>query len=242
MLENLAVIQSFYREAFQFYDPKREPPVIAVEFYSYVGINHTIRVRGGAVFVRIAEICRQMPADAHKALAFLLVAKLFRRRAAPRAREIYANFIKSREMREAAMQNKKLKGRKIINSPRGDVYDLEEIFADLNRKYFKNSLPKPILGWSARKTYRVLGHHDATHEAIVISRSLDDRQVPRYVVEFVVFHEMLHIFHPTEHRNGRRYNHTPQFRRDERKFAHFDEADSWIERSAKQLKRKAAQK
>lgn len=242
MSEKLEEINRFYREAFQFYDPKRDVPEIAVEFYPYIGINHTIRVRDGAVFVRIAEICREMPESAQKALAYILVAKLFRRKVSPQAREIYSNFVKRAEIRETATQNKKTKGRKIITSARGDVYDLEEIFDRLNRTYFKNSLPKPVLSWSARKTYRILGHHDATHETVVVSRSLDDRKVPQYVVEFVVFHEMLHIFHPTEHRGGRRYNHTPRFRRDERKFAYFEEAESWIERSAKHLKRKAREK
>jgi hypothetical protein len=242
MSDNLEQIKNFYVEAFQFYNPKHAAPEIAVEFYPYIGINHTIRVRNGAVFVRIAEICREMPESAQKALAYILVAKLFRRKISPRTREIYTNFVKRREIRETAAQNKKSKGRKIIAPARGDVYDLEEIFDRLNKTYFKNSLPKPGLGWSARKTYRILGHHDATHETIVVSRSLDDRKVPRYVVEFVVFHEMLHIFHPTEHRGGRRYNHTPKFRRDEKKFAYFEEAESWIERSAKHLKRKAGKK
>lgn len=239
MPEKIEEIKRFYCEAFQFYDPKRQAPEIAVEFYPYIGINHTIRVRSGAIFVRIAEICREMPPAPHKALAYILVAKLFRRKVSPQTREIYTNFVKRPEIRETATQNKKSKGRKIIASARGEIYDLEEIFDRLNRTYFKNSLPKPDLGWSARKTYRVLGHHDATHETVVVSRSLDDRKVPPYVVEFVVFHEMLHIFHPTEHRGGRRYNHTPRFRRDEKKFAHFDEAESWIERNAKQLKRNA---
>ncbi|MDQ3322905.1 MAG: M48 family peptidase, partial [Acidobacteriota bacterium] len=84
-----------------------------------------------------------------------------------------------------------------------------------------------------------LGHHDAAHETIVVSRSLDGGKVPKYVVEFVVYHEMLHIFHPTVHRSGRRYNHTPAFRRDERQFAYFEEAENWIERNVKNLKRQA---
>ncbi|HXH70477.1 MAG TPA: hypothetical protein VNI60_09125, partial [Pyrinomonadaceae bacterium] len=64
-------------------------------------------------------------------------------------------------------------------------------------------------------------------------------KVPKFVVEFVVFHEMLHIFHPTTLRNGRRYNHTAQFRHDERKFAYFEEAENWIKRNVKNLKRRA---
>jgi len=99
-----------------------------------------------------------------------------------------------------------------------------------------------VLTWSARKTYRILGHHDATHDTVVVSKSLDDASVPAFVVEYIVFHEMLHIAHPTRHVNGRRYNHTPAFRLDERKFLYFEEAERWIERSVRRLKRNARKK
>jgi len=239
MTENISQIKSFYEEAFHAFDPKRQMPEIEVRFYPYIGINHTIRVRCGNVFVRLAEICREMPLNAQKALAYILVAKLLRKKVPPAAREVYSNFIKTREIREKATENKKARGRKIITSAQGDFYDLDEIFDALNQTYFKNSLQKPVLTWSARQTYRILGHHDSTHETVVISRSLDDEKVPKFVVEYVVFHEMLHIFHPTEHRNGRRFNHTPAFKRNERKFRYFEEAESWIERNVKHLKRRA---
>lgn len=242
MTEILDQIKSFYEEAFQILDAKRALPAIEVQFYPYVGINHTIRVRSGKVFVRLAEICREMPANEQKALAYILVAKLLRKKVPPRAREVYSGFIKTAEIRDKAVENKRTRGRKVITSARGDAYDLDAIFDALNQTYFRDSLPKPVLSWSARKTYRILGHHDSTHETVIISKSLDDRKVPRYVVEYVVFHEMLHIFHPTEHRDGRRYNHTPAFRRNERKFRHFDEAENWIARNVKHLKRKAKTK
>jgi hypothetical protein len=239
MAENLSEIRTFYEEAFQAFAPKRPTPEIETRFYPYVGINHTIRVRGGKVFVRIAEICREMPLAAQKALAYILVAKLLRKKVPPAAREVYSNFIKRQEMREKAVANKRRHGRKVITSARGDVYDLDEIFDALNQTYFRNSLPKPVLSWSSRRTYRILGHHDSAHETVIISRSLDDQKVPRFVVEYVVFHEMLHIFHPTEHRNGRRFNHTPAFKRNEQKFRYYEEAETWIGQNVKHLKRRA---
>ncbi len=242
MSEQLEQLENFYRQAFQTYNGTRPIPAIEVRFYPYIGINHTIRVRDGVVFVRIAEICRTMPPNAQKALAFILVAKLLRKKVLTEAREVYSNFVKSQEIRALATENKRARGRKIISSANGDFYDLEEIFARLNRNYFQDKLPKPVLSWSAKKTYRILGHHDSTHETIIISKSLDDKKVPPFVVEYVVFHEMLHIFHPTEHRDGRRYNHTPQFRRNERKFQYFEEAESWIERNVKKFKRNAKRK
>ncbi len=235
---DISLIGKFYEEAFKFYDSTRKTPEIAVEFYPYIGINQTIRVRQGKVFVRLAELCRHAPTDVQRALAYILTAKLLRKKVSPQASKVYQNYIKNPAIQAEALKSKRARGRKIVSTAIGKAYDLEEIFAHLNRFYFQNSIEKPTLTWSARATYRILGHHDATHETIVISQSLDDVKVPRSVVEFVVYHEMLHIFHPTTHRNGRRYNHTTQFRRDEKKFAQFEQAENWIEMNARKLKTK----
>lgn len=238
----LQAVKKFYEEAFRVLDSKRPIPEIEVEFYSYIGINHTIRVRKGRVFVRISEIFQSTPMDVQNALAFILVAKLLRKKIPAKAKETYGEFVKSSEIREKAAEIKRARGRKIITSAEGEVYDLDEIFIRLNRDYFSDRLEKPVLSWSARKTFRRLGHHDEVHQTIIISKSLDNKKVPKFVVEYVVYHEMLHIWHPTKHHNGRRYNHTPAFRRDEEKFENFEEAENWIERNAKFLKRGARKK
>lgn len=237
--DNTSLIVKFYEEAFQLYDKQRATPEIEVEFYPYIGINQTIRVRDGRVLVRLAELCRHAPLNFQRALAFILTAKLLRVKVPPPATEIYQAFVKSREIQTKAGENKRARGRKIITTAAGKFYDLEEIFGRLNSIYFNDALPKPTLTWSARETYRILGHHDAAHETIVISKSLDDKQVPLHVVEFVVFHEMLHIFYPTTHRDGRRYNHTPQFRRSEREFTHYEQSEKWIADNARRLKAKS---
>lgn len=235
-------IEKLYEEAFSAFDSQSNFSKIEVSFYPYIGINHTIRVRNGRIFVRIAELFKEAPLEGQKALAFILVAKLFRKKIPARISEIYRSYAQSPEIQAKAAANKRLNGRKIITDSKGEVYNLEEIFWRLNETYFQNSIEKPTLTWSQKKTFRILGHHDAAHETIVVSKSLDDKKVPRFVVEFVVFHEMLHVFHPTIHRNNRRYNHTPQFRRDEKKFVHFAEAETWVERNVKNLKRRAKKK
>ncbi len=239
---DLPPIVNFYVEAFQTFKTDGAVPAIEVSFYPYVGINHTIRVRQNKVFVRLAEISRSATLDVQRALAFILVAKLLRKKVPPPANAVYQTFVKSREIQTKAVANRRANGRKIISGAAGEIYDLEQIFARLNRVYFQDSIEKPVLSWSVKRTFRILGHHDAAHDTIIISKSLDDRKVPRYVVEFIVFHEMLHIFHPTIHRNGRRYNHTAAFRRDERKFVECERAESWITANAGKLKRSVTRK
>ncbi len=232
-------IADLYKEAFRTIGPKIKMPPIEVEYYPYIGINHTIRIRGGKALIRIAEICRDMPIRAHQDLANILVSRLLSKRTRNIETHDYQNYIRSTEIRNRAVENKRARGRKILTTSAGKVYDLEEIFDDLNTTYFSPRLPKPVLSWSARKTFRILGHHDSTHDTIIISRSLDEGDVPRYVVEYVVYHEMLHIAHPTVHHNGRRYNHTPAFRKDEERFPQFDIAERWIARNVRKMKKNA---
>lgn len=232
-------IRAVYRGAFRAYHPRKAVPTIHVSFYPYVGINHTIRIRDGEIYVRIGEICREMPLDAHRGLAYILVGKLLRKKIPAVANEVYNAYIDSDAIRERAKKDKRARGRKVVTTTKGAVYDLDELFEAVNKKYFAGYIRKPVLTWSAKKTYRILGHHDATHDTVAISRSLDSRDVPRYIVEYVLFHEMLHIAHPAKHINGRRYYHTPAFKRDERRFARYEEAEKWIERNVRNLKRAA---
>lgn len=239
MTAQLDQIREFYAEAFRKYDAKRSVPNIRVSFYPYIGINHTIRLRNGEIFVRIAELCSDMPMFSQRGLAYILVGKLLRKKIAAGADEMYSAYAKSDFIQKKAAESRRKHGRKVMTTSKGSVYDLDEIFAAVNERYFTNAIPKPALSWSARKTFHILGHHDATHNQITISQSLDSHETPRYVVEYVMFHEMLHIAHPAKHVNGRRYHHTPVFRRDEQKFAHYEKAERWIERNVRRLKKEA---
>ncbi len=242
MSQKLETIRKFYQSAFEDLNGLGKQPEIDVRFYPYIGINHTIRIREGKVFVRIGTICEDAPFEVQESLAYILVSKLLRKRLSPSMSATYKQFSKSTDLREKAIDNKRANGRKVITTSKGNYFDLDQIFERLNLLYFENKIEKPTLSWSKGKTFRILGHHDATHETIIVSKSLDDKNVPQYVVEYIVFHEMLHIVHPVYHKNGRRFIHTPQFRRDERTFAYFEEAEKWIDQNIHSLKRKARRK
>jgi hypothetical protein len=80
-----------------------------------------------------------------------------------------------------------------------------------------------------------LGSYSYEDRLIRIHRVLDRPGVPRYVVESVVYHELLHADLPPVTRRGRRYFHTPEFRRRERQFRHFERADRWVRENLQQL-------
>ena len=98
---------------------------------------------------------------------------------------------------------------------RGNCYDLDELFATIDRGYFDGKMVKPRLIWSGSLSQRKLGHYERTRDRIVISKALDDRRIPQCVVEFVLYHELLHKHHGIKWVNGRCLAHTPEFRHSE---------------------------
>lgn len=231
--------KSYFLEAFKWYRISGPAPGVKISYYPYVNTNHTIRLKNETVVVRVSDTFKKAPAPVHRALAFILVGKLLGRSAPEEFTAEYRRFVRSDDYFQIALRNKKRRGKKMLTSPAGERFDLNEIFRKLNSHYFQNRLDQPDLSWSQRPTFRRLGHHDAAHEAIIISRSLDRRGVPEYVVEYVLYHEMLHIKHPVTFKNGRRYIHTRAFRDDEARFELYDEAENWIEKNAARLKKQA---
>ena len=59
---------------------------------------------------------------------------------------------------------------------------------------------------------------------IVINRALDSPQAPVHLVEYLVFHEMLHMRFPVERNGHRRVVHSREFHKAEREFPKFEEA------------------
>jgi predicted metal-dependent hydrolase len=225
-------LKTHFAEAFR-QIKRQEPPEINVSFYPFAGLNHTIRIRRQRVYVRVSDILRDAPQSVHRALAFILVSKLFNKRVGHEHQTLYRQYAYQPQVQRASELARQSRGRKMLVGAVGRSHNLDKMFAKLNRRYFDNQLPMPALSWSARRSKRILGHHDYTHDAIVISRSLDTAEVPEFFIEFVLYHEMLHMKHQPRVVNGRRVYHTPAFRADERRFEKYEEAMAELEKLTK---------
>ena len=105
---------------------------------------------------------------------------------------------------------------------------MNEVFASLNARFFRGLLERPILTWSEHAARRLLGHYDAAHNTIVVSRVFDRADTPRYAVEYLLYHEMLHLKHPVTTRRGRRCVHSRAFQEEEARFPEFKAARAWL--------------
>jgi hypothetical protein len=110
----------------------------------------------------------------------------------------------------------------------GNIYNLDHLFNTINHQYFAGNMSKPRLMWSSILSHRKLGHYERTRDRIVISKILDHERIPQYLVEFILYHELLHKHHGIQWLNGKCMVHTPEFKRSEKKFNQFQAAEAFL--------------
>lgn len=116
-----------------------------------------------------------------------------------------------------------------VEHVKGVVHDLEDSFQRVNEAYFSSDLERPRIHWSQTPTTSKFGHYELTTDTVMISSVLDREKVPAFVLDFVMYHELLHKVHGAPLVGGRRMAHTPAFRRDEKKFAQYHEAEAFLD-------------
>ena len=222
-------LEDIFCSAHQELKPRTLPPEIDVEFFPFAGINHTARLNEGRLKVRISDVFEQAPAEVHRALALILLAKLYRKKIDASIHRTYRAFVLCDEIQERARTVRTDRGRGARVTPaQGRHFDLEALFDRLNAGYFEAGLDKPKISWSTKRARRILGRYDSAHHTIFISRAFDSNRVPPYVVEYVMYHEMLHLRHQTRVKDCRMMVHTPEFKREERRFERCEEAKNWL--------------
>jgi hypothetical protein len=118
-------------------------------------------------------------------------------------------------------------------SVEGRHFDLREIFDRLNARYFRNRLRGYKITWGQRRkkkpqSYIVFGSIQEQDRVIRIHPLLDREFVPRWYIDYVVFHEMLHAFVPDKYDPaGRRIIHHEGFLSREREYRHYTRAVKW---------------
>lgn len=113
----------------------------------------------------------------------------------------------------------------------GKCHNLNEIFDSLNTGYFDDRV-KAVITWGKRLSRwysgkRTLGSYDGSNNIIRINPVLDQRSVPKYFVEFIVYHEMIHTDMDSKKAKGRNIIHTKEFKRREQFFKKYKKAILW---------------
>jgi hypothetical protein len=219
-----------YARVFRELKPRTPLPRLHVEFCQFANADSFIRLDNGLLHVRISDLLEGAPAPVMEALAYILLGKLYRKPVARQYAHRYRLYLNRRDVRRQAQLVRQIRGRKFLSGPQGQVYNLEEVFERLNRQFFDGLMGRPQLGWSRGVSRSMLGHFDPAHNAIIISRILDQARVPALALEYVMFHEMLHLQHPVDHAGARRRVHTREFREAEKKFPRLKDAKELLKR------------
>jgi len=199
-----------------------------IEFFAFANINNTIRLRDGKLLVRLSDLLEGAPEPVLRAIAHILLAKMYRKPVEREHLDRYRRYLSRHDITKKAHLLRQVRGRKQITTAKGNAYDLDEVFEALNAGHFHGLLARPQMTWSRSHARRSMGHYDPAHNAIVVSRVLDHPKVPRFVVEYIVFHEMLHLKHPVRLRGSRRSIHSAEFQSEEEQFPHFKQARHFL--------------
>ena len=222
--------EEIFARVFSEWKPRTPAPAVRVEFCKFANANSFIRWDEAGLEIRITDVLEGAPAPILEALANILISKLVRRPVPRVHAERYRRYLNRKEMRRSLQLVKQVRGRKFVSGPQGACYNLEDIFEELNARYFHGLMARPLLGWSRKPSRVMLGHYDPSHNAIILSKVLDRPAIPRLAVEYVLFHEMLHLRFPVEHRGARRCVHTRDFKAAEKQFGSLRQAKEALKR------------
>ena len=217
-----------FEEEYRAIRPRAPIPSIHIRFYRFTSLNTTIRLREGQLKIHLSDLLEGAPESVLRAIAHILLSKLYRKPLDPSHNTRYRRFASSESVLRQTERIRQMRGRKKISTAKGDYYDLEEVFETLNTRFFHGLMGRPLLTWSEHKARRLLGHYDAAHNTIMVSRVFDRKNTPRYAIEYLMYHEMLHLKHPVKVRGGRRCVHPREFQAEEKLFPELEQAKAYL--------------
>jgi hypothetical protein len=120
----------------------------------------------------------------------------------------------------------------VVTQARGVHHDLDASFDRVNAAYFGGAMSRPHLVWSRTFATRKFGHYDHAHDTVMVNMVLDRPTVPDFVVDLIMYHELLHKLLGVTWKNNRVAAHTPELAARERRFQHYDQAKAILRKLA----------
>jgi len=203
-------------------------------------LRHLRRLTGKDVELTITENASSMISFRKKGAVVVLRLHRIFLEAGPEVLDEVAEFIKKKGGRTPLIRQfiKAHAGalpvrpaRKVRHNTAGKHHDLVSIARTVNHEYFGDRISAGIT-WGAMKRgcrvrRRILGSYNSRTDTIRVNPVLDVKTVPKYYLEFIVYHEMLHADMGVEKKNGRREVHSREFRKREKLFRHFERVLLW---------------
>jgi predicted metal-dependent hydrolase len=197
-------------------------PYLVLKLTQNISTMISSKRRGRVLYVRAHQMFTEAPAEVVEALATFVGKEKMNKQHA----RLLDDWIESKRSIIAAQREQE------IARPYGEFHDLQGRFEKMNQKYFLGKIDAQIT-WStaAQKQRRQsiqMGSYSDELKLIRIHPALDQKWVPQYFVDFVIYHEMLHQVHPRRLGAPKGCTvHTPAFRRAENQFEQIEKAKSF---------------
>lgn len=186
--------------------------------------NANVRLQGNKLSVNLNLQWKDIDDEIKIGLIQHLLLKLFKQGGNTTNLELYNNFIKNIPI--LTVKNK--------SDP-----VLEAAFHRVNERFFSNSLDKPNLQWG-QKACRKLASYNFHDDGVTVSTIFTESRPE--VLDYLMYHELLHKYHKFKQKNGRSSFHTKEFRQAEALYPHQQEIEKEIELIIKQNKKKLSSK
>ncbi|MBI3592092.1 MAG: M48 family metallopeptidase [Nitrospirae bacterium] len=216
--EQLNLFIGLDREALAGYFEKATGKAVSLVITDNSSSMLSVKTHGGIVSVRLHRMFLRAGADVISEIAEFIKK---RRGKTPLLRK----FLKENSH---CLQRRPARNFKIRTE--GKRYNLLHIFESVNNEYFGGRISAEITwGRCSRNSLRkkTLGSYSSHTNTIRINPVLDKKTVPRYYIEFIVYHEMLHADIGIKEKNGRRSVHSREFKMRERLFREYEKAMAW---------------
>lgn len=205
---------------------------VRARYYSYAELKHTWTRTGRETSFKISDYLAGAPDHVLSSLGYYLVCRAYRIRPDAALLEPYMSYAGSAELWDSARDRYFERARNLSFEVNGRSRNLRTVFDYVNSFYFAGKAPEPVLAWVSESPRRRLGYYFEPLKLLASNRALDRETVPRYVLEFVMYHELLHHLRAGDGLRLRRVHHTKDFKRQEAAFTHFREAEEWLRRIA----------
>lgn len=206
MYENLA--SRAYAELYG-----KEPPCrMEIRYHAgFKGFNANVRKAGGVIQFNLSRRFESCEPEVQLGVMQFLLNKLNRTKVKSEHIEFYHTFLRNMSDLAPVTESDPI---------------LEASFRRMNERYLGGMMARPNLVWG-RSSVRLLGTYTYATDTIMISRVLE--QAPEELLDYVMYHEMLHKKHKFSCTNTRTHSHTKEFRADEAKY-HVADAEMRLRR------------
>jgi hypothetical protein len=190
---------------------------VRITFARYAELKHVWTTSRGSVELKLSDYVEEAPERVMESLATYLLSRAAGRKCPDGMARVYLDYARSLEF---WMPNRE-----------------EYLSRSRNSFYFSRRLEKPTLAWTTESPRRRLGFYFEALNILAVNKAMDAERVPRFVLEFVMYHELLHHVNAVDGKKVRRVHHTKSFREQERLFRTYDDAEVWLRRLVFESKR-----